>query len=179
LRASDGALIGTYTVGKTAQALTFDGTHIWFAEPGSDIVSKLRVSDGALIGTYPVGDRPEALLFDGAHIWVFSDREFNGAQVSKLRASDGALIATYPMDYRDAWAFDDTHIWVLYKTGGSLSGDNRLSKLRASDGALIATYPVDGSAGGLFFDGTYLWTGGSDPDNHQLVSKFLVSDSPC
>ena len=61
LRASDGALLGTFTVGTTPYGVAFDGANIWVANSGSDNVTKLRASDGALLGTFTVGDDATAL----------------------------------------------------------------------------------------------------------------------
>ena len=85
LRASDGALIGTYNVGRFPYGICFDGQNIWVANYGGNNVSKLRASDGALIGTYNVGSSPNGICFDGQNIWVVSIR---GHNVSKLFAGN-------------------------------------------------------------------------------------------
>jgi DNA-binding beta-propeller fold protein YncE len=40
LQASDGSLMGTYTVGVNPYGIAFDGTHIWTANESSNTVSK-------------------------------------------------------------------------------------------------------------------------------------------
>ena len=55
LRASDGALQGTFNVGTNPTGVAFDGANIWVANNGSNNVTKLRASDGALQGTFNVG----------------------------------------------------------------------------------------------------------------------------
>jgi DNA-binding beta-propeller fold protein YncE len=40
LRASDGSLAGTYSVGVNPYGIAFDGTHIWTANESSNTVSK-------------------------------------------------------------------------------------------------------------------------------------------
>ena len=48
LRASDGALLGTFTVaGAGAAGITFDGENIWVASTLSSTITLLRASDGA------------------------------------------------------------------------------------------------------------------------------------
>jgi hypothetical protein len=143
LRASDGALIGTYTDGSGPPRrypfdLVFDGTHIWTGDLYEGSVSKLRASDGALIGTYPVGGSSESwgnasidlhgLEFDGTHIWTVKSDIYVASMVSELRASDGALIGTYPgsAGARNL-VFDGTHIW----TGNTRSTPPSVSKLCA------------------------------------------------
>ena len=71
LRASDGALLGTFpVVGAGASGITFDGENIWVTSPRSSIVTKLRASDGALLGSLIVGQDPRGITFDGANVWV-------------------------------------------------------------------------------------------------------------
>jgi DNA-binding beta-propeller fold protein YncE len=41
LRASDGAVLGTFSVGMGAQGMAFDGANIWVANTVSQTVSKL------------------------------------------------------------------------------------------------------------------------------------------
>jgi DNA-binding beta-propeller fold protein YncE len=41
LRASDGANLGTFSVGTGPAGVAFDGSSIWVANVGSDTVSKL------------------------------------------------------------------------------------------------------------------------------------------
>ena len=73
LRASDGAVLGSFAVSSGPTAIAFDGANIWVANPGSNNVSKLRASDGAVLGTYEVGAGPYGIAFDGAKIWVTND----------------------------------------------------------------------------------------------------------
>ncbi len=70
LRASDGAALGTFTVGARPFALAFDGANIWVANWNDGTVTKLRASDGATLGTFSVGLWPTGLAFDGSNIWV-------------------------------------------------------------------------------------------------------------
>jgi hypothetical protein len=68
LRASDGALLGTFALGFIPNGVAFDGANIWVSGQGS--VSKLRASDGTLLGTFAVAGNPAEMVFDGANIWV-------------------------------------------------------------------------------------------------------------
>src|SRR5213594_2361930 len=70
LRASDGALLGTFQVGDGPIAVAFDGSNIWVANSLSNNVTKLRASDGANLGTFAVGSGPRGIAFDGVNIWV-------------------------------------------------------------------------------------------------------------
>jgi DNA-binding beta-propeller fold protein YncE len=41
LRASDGAILGTFAVGSSPTGIAFDGANIWVVNVGSNSVSKL------------------------------------------------------------------------------------------------------------------------------------------
>src|SRR5262249_41029312 len=92
VRASDGAMLGTFSVGKGPQRALFDGVNIWVTNFLDGTVTKLRASDGANLGTFragtnpPSGNTPIGLAFDGTNIWVGDPKT---ATVSKLRAADG------------------------------------------------------------------------------------------
>jgi DNA-binding beta-propeller fold protein YncE len=67
LRASDGALLGTFPLpGNGAAGITFDGENIWVA----NTLSVVRLAGGDPTQFYPVGDTPRGVLFDGTSIWV-------------------------------------------------------------------------------------------------------------
>ncbi|HWT80618.1 MAG TPA: hypothetical protein VN648_17675, partial [Candidatus Methylomirabilis sp.] len=69
LRASDGAVLGSFPAGNAPSALAFDGANIWIADQGSDSVTQLRASDGAALKTFAAGPQPVGVAFDGANIW--------------------------------------------------------------------------------------------------------------
>src|SRR5271166_6946625 len=89
LRASDGALLGTFTVGYIPGYAAFDGANIWVTNLGDNTVSKLRASDGATLGTFPTGVFPWGIAFDGTSSWVGNILD---STASKFRPSDGALL---------------------------------------------------------------------------------------
>jgi hypothetical protein len=172
VRASDGAVVGSFVAGKCAGAV-LDGVNIWVTNYAADSVTKFRASDGAILGRFLVGNSPGAILFDGTTIWVAN--AFSGT-VMRLRASDGNLLATYPVGRNPrAMVFDESgHLWVTdggndtvtkfthdghsqgtFDTGNAVRHhlcqrqymitndyDNTVTKLRASDGALEGTFEV-------------------------------------
>lgn len=81
LRASDGANLGTFPVGRGPAAIAFDGTSIWVANSNSNSVTKLRACDGMKIGEFATGLFPFAVAFDGTNIWVANA---NSNTVSKV-----------------------------------------------------------------------------------------------
>jgi len=70
LRASDGALLGTFPSGSAPSCIVYDGSNIWATNWDSNTVTKIRASDGVTLGTYPTGSLPTGVGFDGANIWV-------------------------------------------------------------------------------------------------------------
>jgi DNA-binding beta-propeller fold protein YncE len=108
LRASDGAILGTFPVGPSVptgspqlmpnNAIAFDGTNLWVTtpifgsqqnvlpwlqnpDPEAGAVTKLRASEGTRLGMFPVGHTPLGIAFDGVNIWVANQ---GSGTVSKL-----------------------------------------------------------------------------------------------
>jgi hypothetical protein len=82
LLASNGTLLGTFTVGLGPTNIAFDGTSVWvtsFNYLGS--VAKLQVSTGAILGTFNAGLNPDGIAFDGVNMWV---TDYGNAEVFKL-----------------------------------------------------------------------------------------------
>src|SRR6266446_8158678 len=151
LRASDGALLGTFPVGTITLGATFDGTYVWLANWGynANSLTRVRPDDGSVEGVYPIGTYgPYGLIFDGANIWVSTLY----SHLVKIRASDGAVLGDYLTNSGDTpgyhLAFDGANIWV---PNANL---NTVSKLRASDGELLGTFPVGQYPFGIVFDGS-------------------------
>jgi len=62
VKATDGAVLGTFNVGTNPVGVVFDGTNVWVANRDSNTVSKLRPSDGVVLGTFSVGKVPSLWL---------------------------------------------------------------------------------------------------------------------
>ena len=72
LRASDGAVQGTFNVGSAPSfGVAFDGANIWVGNYGAGTVTKLRASDGAVQGTLQRGIelRKELPLMESISGW--------------------------------------------------------------------------------------------------------------
>ena len=74
--ASDGTNLGTFSVGSSPEGVVYNGTNIWIANSGGNILTKLGASNGANLGAFGVGASPRRLVFDGASVWV-ADRNVN------------------------------------------------------------------------------------------------------
>jgi len=169
LRASDGALLGTFPVGTITVGATFDGTYVWLANWGYEANSLTRVRlDGSVEGVYPIGPYgPYGIIFDGANVWVSTLY----SHLVKIRASDGAVLGDYLTNSGDTpghhLAFDGANIWV---PNANL---NTVSKLRASDGELLGTFPVGQYPFGIVFDGSSIWVANLGDDS---LSRLRASD---
>jgi hypothetical protein len=161
LRASDGATLGTFTVGGSPNFLVFDGANVWITV-SPNTVSKLRASDGKILGSFTVGSAPWWPAFDGENIWVPTN---DG--VTKLRASDGKNLGTFTVPGAIGAAFDGENVWV---TG---YGSGTVTKLRAKDGKIVGTYSVGHNPIGVAFDGANIWVA-NNSDNS--VTKLRASD---
>jgi DNA-binding beta-propeller fold protein YncE len=80
LRASDGTVLGTFTVGGSPYGVAFDGENIWVS--GSPELFELRATDGKTLGFWdPPGTNTAGVAFDGANVWIAG---YNDSKVGKL-----------------------------------------------------------------------------------------------
>src|ERR1039458_5682404 len=101
VRASNGAVLGTFPVGHGPHDLTFDGTNIWVTNEIDNTVTEIKASSGALVATHAVGSfAPQGLVYDGAIVCTF-----------KVGASPVGV------------AFEGANVWVANQ------GANTVSKL--------------------------------------------------
>ena len=123
LQASDGQILGTFTVGSVPEAMAFDGANIWVSNNGSGTVTELRVRDGASLGTFPVGILPNGRAFDGVNIWVANS---GSNTVTKLRVSaegEGPRSETFPVGTFpvNGVAFDVANVWATNGVSNTIS----------------------------------------------------------
>jgi hypothetical protein len=120
LLASDGSIVGTYSVGSAPQFICFDGTNIWTSNSGDGTVTELLASTGAPIGTFSVGSTPEGITSDGTNIWVSN---YDDNTVTALLISTGSPISGSPFPVGNGpWGicFDGSNIWVANVNDGNI-----------------------------------------------------------
>ena len=84
IRASDGALLGTFATPTNVSAMAFDGTSIWTANRDDGTLSRIDPTTGVIVatvqvtGTLGVGAGPTGVAFDGLYLWVVA---FEGGKV--------------------------------------------------------------------------------------------------
>jgi hypothetical protein len=202
-RPSDGALLGTYSLGHQAQLIAYDGANLWVTDSTTNTVTKVRPSDGAILATTSVTGA-HGIVFDGTNLWVAT----SGTLINQLRVSDGAIVDTFKVMPCQPYelAFDGANLWatcgnnnqvlkvpvaggtVSVKTVGtapygmafdganmwvSTSVGDTVWKLRASDMAVLGTYPVGSGPQGVAFDGANIWVANY---SSQTLTKLRASD---
>ncbi len=182
IRASDGAVLGSFGAGKRPRGNGFDGQSIWIANdpdfsPPEQSLRKLTI-DGSFVQDIRFPDRPQSVAFDGANLWV---TRFAGDVVSKVRSSDGVVLGTFSVgDGPTGIAFDGESIWVVNTDGDSVT------KLRASDGAQISTFRVGDAPVPILFDGQSIWIANFNDDSltkisvgsGSVIGTFPTGDGP-
>jgi YVTN family beta-propeller protein len=165
LRASDGAILGTFAVGKDPRGVALEGDNIWVTDFGDNTVRKLRSSDGSALGLYHVGSRPNGIAFDGANIWVANS---GSNDVMKLRPNDGVVLADVAVGASPyAIAFDGVNIWITNQRS-----DN-VTKVDARTNAVLGAFPVGAAPMGITFDGTNIWV---TNEGSNSVTQVRASD---
>ncbi len=147
VRASDGAVLGTYPVGVYPTGIAFDGADVWVASTNGPGVYELRASDGERLGGHAIGSNPDAVAFDGVNVWV---GDYWGG-VYKVSADGGAVLDHYEVSevgLVTTVAFDGAHVWV--------AGYSGIVKLDPANGAVLALYSVP-YAQSLAFAGGTAW----------------------
>lgn len=194
LRASDGALLATYSVGSGPVSAAFDGSSIWVVNDNDNTVTKLRASNGQWLGTFPVGTTPSGAAFGGGYIWVANQGGNGGNTVTKLRPSDGATIATFGLprtqdqyDSPRGLVFDGSSLWVTV-TGvsrtcraGCFVFTPNLVRIRATDGKNLGVLRLGSSnagnvaLGSVAFDGANVWAAYTS-NGYGYAERVRVSD---
>ncbi|MCP3892360.1 MAG: hypothetical protein GY702_26320 [Desulfobulbaceae bacterium] len=140
--------------GTDVTGLTYDGTHLWSASSGNNIIYQINTS-GVIQNSFGApGTSAGGLAYDGSNIWL-SDPIL--LRIYQLDPSDGSTVKQFDAPGEDATGltFDGTYLWNSdYNWSGS---DQYIHKLD-TDGNLDHTYISPGSGPqGLAFDGTFLW----------------------
>lgn len=148
-RASDGALLGMFSLPGIAQHLAFDREHIWVAY-GDKLVS-LRPSDGVILEVVDLGNQIQGIAAANFWIWV----TLSNGTVRRVIPFEDVTFGPYTVgiDPRGI-AFDGANMWVAN------SGERSVTKLRFSDGAALGSFAECLNCGNplqVAFDGVQMW----------------------
>jgi len=167
----------TVNVGDVPMEITFDGSHVWVANSGSNTISKIDIMTNSEVVTVHVNNDPRGIAFDGLHIWVANS---GSNEVSKINITTNTVVATVPVNVDPRGiAFDGSHIWVANR------GSNTVSKIDVMTNDVVATvslgpFPsippdppglVTAEPAGVAFDGSHIWVTNSNADT---VSKIDI-----
>ena len=134
MRASDGALLGTFPAGSGPWGLVFDGANIWIADHEGNTVTQLRASDGTVLGVLAVGTAPLYLTFDGANIWVTNE---GSDTVSKISVPSTTVVSTINVS--------PSSLDYAYQTGANLP---QAQTLMVSGGGAAVTFTATPASSG-------------------------------
>lgn len=162
-------------VGRTPQALAFDGASLWVANYDDDSVMKLAAETGQVVHTVTQTiSAPTALAYDGLYLWVANAQ---ADTLTKLNTADGSVVATVPVgDSPWALAVAGDHLWVANADDGTLTQVDRKTAKK------VNSYPVGAgpmslvhTPAGLF---VAAWADNAvvqvDPANGQQLATFEV-----
>jgi DNA-binding beta-propeller fold protein YncE len=151
VRASDGALLGTWTGATGVFDVLVMPNLIWLTgqtSPGNIYGIDPRQPPGPVItfslpglGAYPTG-----IATDGQYIWTANF----GGSVSKVNPNGTATTITTGFSQPVGILFDGTDIWVTDL------GDNHLKQLD-SNGGILQSVPVGSQPNFPVFDGSNIW----------------------
>jgi YVTN family beta-propeller protein len=141
-------VVRTVSVGEHPNGVSFDGTHVWVVNSGSDTVSDIDASTGTVERTIGVAD-PSYVSSDGSHVWVTSKAL---GTVTEINASTGTVEQTIGVGTEAGGvSADGTHVWV------AVHDPSAVKELNASTGAVEGTIAVEGGPLQVSSDGTDVW----------------------
>ena len=169
LRAADGKVEATITVGQAPTGIGFDGTKIWVGCTGQT----LYVFDADYVAGDPMqtvwagGNQPSSMVFDGQDMWVMNSDSQN---VVEFNVEDLSINRIVPTDsYPSALTYDGTYVWVCRQAHDRVrqivaDGDNP----DAWTDFDVGDYPW-----GIAFDGANIWVSNREDGT---VTKLRAHD---
>jgi hypothetical protein len=161
VRASDGKVLGTWTVGSGALGIlvangrvyvTGGLSHLYAIDPASAPGPAVTLSSN-------VGPSPSRIAFDGKKIWITKQNGFvifNPLTAAVEPTPPSGLSSTTGI------VFDGTSMWIVDLTTNTL---NRMNE----DGTIAQTVAVGGGPASPAFDGTNIWVPNFFDDSITVV----------
>jgi len=173
VRASDGVVLRTYTVGSGPYGMVFDGASVWVANYKSNNLSKVNVRTGQVTNDIRLDGchLPDALGFDGSHIWVNCGDD---KAVQELDLN-GVFLHTVKVDSHPySFAFDGSNMWVVNVTGNSVTKISAMpTQPCPSPPCVVGSYSVGAHPQGVVFDSKYIWVSNRYENS---LTKLSASD---
>ena len=165
---------------SSPSGLAWDGTHLWVADDGTNMVYKVDPADGTVRSSFKSpGSQPRGLVWDGTNLWHSDDAT---RKLYKLDRTTGATLAAIDAPATDAvvhvpelggMAWDGRNLWC-----GTVDGwSSRMNKMDPTDGSVERFFFTKGYPRALATDGTFIWNA-TDNEGHRLglVYKYNLSD---
>ena len=155
IRASDGANLGNIAcVG--AFELAYDGESMWVSTNPFSSLKRFRASDGVQTGSFGASSGMAGLTIDGRSVW-YAQNYTIGCLIRQSSSTPGTESCVASLDTADASdaVWDGTSMWVALN-------NNTLLRVRTSDNAVIGLYPTVANPSAIAFDGSSVWTAGTN-----------------
>jgi hypothetical protein len=153
VRASDGALLQTWTGADNAFGVVVVNRHIYVTGKTGPLSPRIydinaQGTPGAVaVVSDTIGGNPEGIAYDGFHLWTANA----SGSVSRVRPGTGATTNfTTGFSSPRGILFDGTNIWVTD------DGDDTLKKLD-NNGNILQTVPVGDGPRYPVYDGMNIW----------------------
>lgn len=116
--------VRTVFVGKDPTGVSSDGTYVWVAASGENVVEQIEASSGNILHAISVGEAPVAVSSDGKHVWVtnleeesLSEIEIPASPSDTPEVIETAAVGPVP----DGVSSDGKHVWVADDGSGAVS----------------------------------------------------------
>lgn len=148
---------GPFSEGGSVHGVTFDGTHVWFAD--GEALRALEPASGTVVRCIEVPS-DAGTAFDGRHFYQLA-----GSRIQKVDAKNGTVLATIPApgngnDSGLTWA--EGTLWVgQYR-------DRKLHQIDPDTGAILRTIESNRFVTGVTWAGGQLWHGTWEGDESEI-----------
>jgi hypothetical protein len=158
VRASDGALLGTWTgASEVNYVLVAEGYVYALAVTSPNgklyLIDPTQPPGPVTTLTSSLGDASQSMAFDGTSIWTANYGGHNFSKVSHGLFGTTVTNITNSVTHPDAIIYDGSNMWVTDFTTGA----EKIAKLDPSDGHVLLSVPVGQQPGYPVFDGTNIW----------------------
>jgi hypothetical protein len=192
--------------GLTPIQITFDGTHLWTANAGSNGVSKITLA-GVITNYVGTGEYPYDIASDGSNVWTANQNENSvtkvtstGVMTTYATGSGGGIVTNYAIErsinngssfsplitvgnvttYTDATGPGNPQ--VMYRVYAIGPGGNSATSANSNNIAPVFNdvfiNNIDSTNGPLLLDGSYAYAISSDSGGVKIViTKIDLSNS--
>jgi len=156
--------------GPSPSGLAWDGSALWVADDGTDLIYRIDPADGRVISSWKApGDQVCGLAFGNGSLWC-TDRETkaidtltadNGRSLARMAHPLPAVQGRQPVPGGLTW--HDGHLWT-----GTLAGfSSRMNQLDPRDGSVKRSLFTKGYPVALALNDRFIWNA-THNDGHRL-----------